>query len=81
MIKKPVVIDIRIVLRLLEGIASEMEEQWHSQFCERLTPDAERLTAILKENDFPVVVTGGDNLAVVIHVPELVGVASPSPFR
>jgi len=60
------------VLRLLERVAAQVEEQRHAEFHEGLAPDAERLAPVLQEHHLPVVVARRHDLAVVVHVPEFV---------
>jgi hypothetical protein len=38
-VEKPVVVDVRIVLGLLERVTAQVEQQRDAQFDERLTPD------------------------------------------
>ena len=70
-IQEPVIIGVRIVLRLLERVAPQIEKQRYAKFGERLAPDTERLTAVLEEYGLPVIIAGGDDLTVVVHIPEL----------
>ena len=70
-VEEPVVVGVRVVLGPLERIAAQVEEQRHAQLDERLAPDAEGLAPVLEEDDLPVLIAGGDDLAVVVHVPEL----------
>ena len=71
-VEEPVVVGIGVVLRFLEGIAAEIEEEGDAEFGEWFAPDAEGFAAVFEEDDFPVLVAGGDDLAVVVDVPELV---------
>ena len=80
-VEEPVVVGVRVVLGLLERVAAQVEEQRHAQFDEGLAPDAEGLAAVLQEDDLPVLVAGGDDLAVVVDVPELVARRFLRPCR
>ena len=51
------------MLRLLERVAAQVEQQRHAQFGEGLAPHAEALAAVLQENRLPVLVAQGDDLA------------------
>ena len=50
-VEEPVVVGVRVVLRLLERIAAQIEEQRYAQFRERFTPDAEGPAAVLKDGN------------------------------
>ena len=49
-VEEPVVVGVGVVLRLLERVAAQVEQQRHAQFDERLAPDAEGLAAVLEEH-------------------------------
>ncbi len=57
-IEEPVVVGVRVVLRPLERIAAQIEEQRHAQFGERFPPYAECFATVLEEDDFPVLDSG-----------------------
>ena len=59
------------MLRLFEGVAAEIEEERHPQLGERLPPDAERLATVFQEDDLPVGVADGHDLAIVVDVEKL----------
>src|SRR5262245_62316812 len=46
-LEEPVIVGVGIVLRLLERITPQIEEQRHPEFDERLTPHAKLLPAVL----------------------------------
>src|SRR5262245_41215529 len=50
-IEEPIVICVGVVLRFLEGVPTQVEQQRHAQLHERFAPDSELLTAILQKND------------------------------
>src|SRR4029079_527888 len=70
-LQEPIVVGVRVVLRFLERIAAQIEQQRHPQLNEWLAPHAELLATVFEEDNLPVLIPGGDDLAVVIDVPEL----------
>lgn len=69
------------MLRLLERIAPEIEQQRRPKLDKRFAPNPEGFAAVLQEDDLPIVVAGRYDLAVIIDVPELVTGSSPLPSR
>ena len=67
----PVVIGVRVVLRLLERVAPQVEEQRQAQLDERLAPDLQLTGAVLQIDRLPVADADGGDLAAVIHIDEL----------
>ncbi len=70
-VKKPVVVSVRIVLCFFERVAAEIKQQRHAKLGEGLTPNFESLAAVFQEDGFPILITHGNDLAVVIHVHEI----------
>jgi hypothetical protein len=55
-VEEPVVVGVRVLLGLLEGIAAQVEEQRHTQLNEGFAPDAEGFTAVFQEDGLPVLI-------------------------
>ena len=61
-----------VMVRTLEGVRAQVEELREAQRHHRILPDLEAMGPLLHEDDLPLVVAEGHELAVVIEVEELV---------
>ncbi len=68
MLHDPVPVSVGVFVSSLEGIAPQVEDLWKPERNKGLCPQQHRLGPLLIEDRFPIPVTDGHDLAVVVGV-------------